>query len=546
MRASDLFVKTLEQEGVTYMFGLPGEENLMLLDSIRTSSIRFILTRHEQAAGFMAATVGKLTGELATCLSTLGPGATNIMTAVAYSQLGGMPVLFITGQKPVKKSKQGHFQVINTVEMMRPLTKLTKQIIHAQVIPSLIRNCVKLAKEERPGAVHLELPEDVAAEKADDILQYVPIYTRRPVAEKKAVERAIAMIEKAKRPLILVGAGANRKRTSNMLTTFIEKTRIPFFTTQMGKGVVDERSEQYLGTAALSENDYLHCAIDKSDLIINVGHDIIEKPPFIMRPTDKRAVIHINFFPAVLDPIYSPQLEVIGDIANTVWQIEQNITPQKTWDFTYFKRIRKHLLQHIANVPSSYPYSPQQIVEAVRNQQKDDDITVLDNGMFKIWFARNYQTRKENTLLLDNVLATMGAGLPCAIAAKLIKPHRNVIAVTGDGGFMMNAQELETALRLKLHITVLVLKDNAYGMIRWKQENMGLTNFGLDFSNPDFVALAQSFGAQGHRVEKIGDLEKLLDFCARQKTVHVIELPVDYTHNKRVLIDELRKKTCEL
>ena len=546
MRASDLFVKTLEQEGVTYMFGLPGEENLMLLDSIRTSSIRFILTRHEQAAGFMAATVGKLTGELATCLSTLGPGATNLMTAVAYSQLGGMPVLFITGQKPVKKSKQGHFQVINTVEMMRPLTKLTKQIIHAQVIPSLIRNCVKLAKEERPGAVHLELPEDVAAEKADDILQYVPIYTRRPVAEKKAVERAIAMIEKAKRPLILVGAGANRKRTSNMLTTFIEKTRIPFFTTQMGKGVVDERSEQYLGTAALSENDYLHCAIDKSDLIINVGHDIIEKPPFIMRPTDKRAVIHINFFPAVLDPIYSPQLEVIGDIANTVWQIEQNITPQKTWDFTYFKRIRKHLLQHIANVPSSYPYSPQQIVEAVRNQQKDDDITVLDNGMFKIWFARNYQTRKENTLLLDNVLATMGAGLPCAIAAKLIKPHRNVIAVTGDGGFMMNAQELETALRLKLHITVLVLKDNAYGMIRWKQENMGLTNFGLDFSNPDFVALAQSFGAQGHRVEKIGDLEKLLDFCARQKTVHVIELPVDYTHNKRVLIDELRKKTCEL
>ena len=546
MRASDLFVKTLEQEGVTYMFGLPGEENLMLLDSIRTSSIRFILTRHEQAAGFMAATVGKLTGELATCLSTLGPGATNLMTAVAYSQLGGMPVLFITGQKPVKKSKQGHFQVINTVEMMRPLTKLTKQIIHAQVIPSLIRNCVKLAKEERPGAVHLELPEDVAAEKADDILQYVPIYTRRPVAEKKAVERAIAMIEKAKRPLILVGAGANRKRTSNMLTTFIEKTRIPFFTTQMGKGVVDERSEQYLGTAALSENDYLHCAIDKSDLIINVGHDIIEKPPFIMRPTDKRAVIHINFFPAVLDPIYSPQLEVIGDIANTVWQIEQNITPQKTWDFTYFKRIRKHLLQHIANVPSSYPYSPQQIVEAVRNQQKDDDITVLDNGMFKIWFARNYQTRKENTLLLDNVLATMGAGLPCAIAAKLIKPHRNVIAVTGDGGFMMNAQELETALRLKLHITVLVLKDNAYGMIRWKQENMGLTNFGLDFSNPDFVALAQSFGAQGHRVEKIGDLEKLLDFRARQKTVHVIELPVDYTHNKRVLIDELRKKTCEL
>lgn len=546
MRASDLFVRTLEQEGVTYMFGLPGEENLMLLDSIRTSSIRFILTRHEQAAGFMAATVGKLTGELATCLSTLGPGATNLMTAVAYSQLGGMPVLFITGQKPVKKSKQGHFQVINTVEMMRPLTKLTKQIIHAQVIPSLIRNCVKLAKEERPGAVHLELPEDVAAEKADDILQYVPIYTRRPVAEKKAVERAITMIEKAKRPLILVGAGANRKRTSNMLTTFIEKTRIPFFTTQMGKGVVDERSEQYLGTAALSENDYLHCAIDKSDLIINVGHDIIEKPPFIMRPTDKRAVIHINFFPAVLDPIYSPQLEVIGDIANTVWQIEQNITPQKTWDFTYFKRIRKHLLQHIANVPFGYPYSPQQIVEAVRNQQKDDDITVLDNGMFKIWFARNYQTRKENTLLLDNALATMGAGLPCAIAAKLIKPHRNVIAVTGDGGFMMSAQELETALRLKLHITVLVLKDNAYGMIRWKQENMGLTNFGLDFSNPDFVALAHAFGAQGYRVEKIGDLEKLLAFCAQQKTVHVIELPVDYTHNKRVLIDELRKKTCEL
>jgi len=324
MKASDLFVKALENEGVEYIFGIPGEENLDLLESIRQSKIRLILTRHEQAAGFMAATYGRLTGKTGVCLATLGPGATNLVTAAAYAQLGGKPMLMITGQKPIKKSKQGQFQILDIVHMMKPLTKFTKQIVSAHLIPSLVRECFRLAEEERPGAVHLEFPEDIAREETGEKPIKRPILypTRRPIAENKAVNKAIEMIEKAKSPIILIGAGANRKRTQNMLKEFIDKTGIPFVNTQMGKGVIDERHPLFLGTAALTENDFIHCAIESADLIINVGHDIIEKPPFVMTREGIK-VIHINFSSANVDELYFPQLEVIGDIANSIWQIKE-------------------------------------------------------------------------------------------------------------------------------------------------------------------------------------------------------------------------------
>lgn len=545
MQAADLFVKALEREGVEYVFGVPGEENLDLLDSLRRSSIKFIITRHEQAAGFMAATVGRLTGKPGVCLSTLGPGATNLMTAVAYAQLGAMPALFITGQKPIRRSKQGHFQIINTVEMMQPLTKSTKQVIEAQLIPAMIREAFKLATEERPGAVHLELPEDIARETVQHSYVFDPTSSRRPLAEAKAIARAVAMIEQAHTPVLLVGAGANRKRISKTLTEFINKTNIPFFATQMGKGVIDERHPQYLGTAALSANDYLHDALAQADLIINVGHDIIEKPPFIMEPGQSTPqVIHLNFSAATPDMIYAPHLEVIGDIANAVWQIGEQLKPSSQWDFTQLLAIKKQMQERFAHMSSqeAYPYTPHQLIAELRAVTADDDIITLDNGMYKIWFARHYPAYQANTLLLDNALATMGAGLPSALAAKILQPEKRVISVCGDGGFLMNSQELETAVRLGLDLVVIILRDDAYGMIQWKQQSMQLADFGLRFGNPDFVAYANAYGATGHRVTEAGQLTSLVQAAWQQGGVHVIDLPINYDDNRKHLLDELSNR----
>lgn len=542
--AAHLLVQALEAEGVAYIFGVPGEENLDVLEAIRTSSIKFVVTRHEQAAGFMAATVGRLTGKPGVCLSTLGPGATNFVTAAAYAQLGGMPMLMITGQKPVKQSKQGHFQIVNTVDIMRPVTKFTKQIISARSIPSLVREVFRVAEDERPGAVHLELPEDIASEEIDmPLLTTTP--TRRPAAEEKAVKGAVELIERAKRPLILVGAGANRKLVSKSLLRFIDKTRIPFFNTQMGKGVIDERHPLYIGTAALSDNDYLHCAIERADLIINVGHDVIEKPPFIMKPGGQ-SVIHINFLGAKVDEVYFPQWEVVGDIGNALWQMTEKMTPQAHWDLAYFLKVKQHLETHIARDGNTdrFPLVPQRIVTDVRRVMPDDGILCLDNGMYKIWFARNYKAYEPNTVLLDNALATMGAGVPSAIAAKMIYPEKKVVALCGDGGFMMNSQELETAVRLKLDLTIVIVNDNGYGMIQWKQQASGFPPFGLSFSNPDFIAYAKSYGIMGQRVERVDDFGEMLQAGIRKPGVHIIEVPIDYSENERVLTQELKAKTC--
>ena len=331
MKASDLFIRTLEAEGVEYIFGIPGEENLDLLDSLSRSTIKLILTRHEQAAGFMAATYGRLTGKAGVCLSTLGPGATNFVTAAAYAQLGAMPMLMITGQKPIKSSKQGHFQIIDAVDMMRPITKYTSQIVSGDNIPSRVREAFRLAEEERPGAVHLELPEDIAAEETDTPVMEAS-KVRRPSADDKSIKQAISLIEEAKRPLLLIGAAANRRLSSRMLRRFVHQTGIPFFATQMGKGVVDESDKLCIGNAALSAGDFLHRAVEAADLIINVGHDVVEKPPFFMTPGGVK-VIHVNFTSAEVDPVYFPQVEVVGDIANSVWRLGNEIRPRADWDF---------------------------------------------------------------------------------------------------------------------------------------------------------------------------------------------------------------------
>ena len=544
IKASDLLVKALENEGVEYIFGIPGEENLDFLDSLRGSSIKLILTRHEQGAGFMAATYGRLTGKPGVCLATLGPGATNFVTPAAYAQLGAMPMLMITGQKPIRESKQGRFQIVDVVDTMKPITKYARQIVDPTNIPSAVREAFRLAMEERPGAVHLELPEDIAREEAPDRVFEV-VGHRRPDADIEAVKEAARMIEAAKMPLLLVGAGANRKETGPALQRFVEKTGIPFFNTQMGKGVLDERSPKYLGTAALSANDFLHCAIDRADLILNVGHDVIEKPPFFMEAGGKK-VIHLNFFPAQVDDVYFPQLNVVGDISQTVDQLTGVIAPVSTWDFSYFEKVRIEVDDHLNKYAEDdrFPMLPQRLVQILREQLRDEDVIALDNGVYKIWFARNYHCHKPNTLLLDNALATMGAGLPSAMAVKLIQPEKKVVAVCGDGGFMMNSQEVETAVRLKLDITVIILNDSSYGMIKWKQEGMGMESFGLDYQNPDFVKYAESYGAHAHRPESDEEFGAILEHCLSSGHVDLIDLRVDYSLNHSILNVLLKEKTC--
>jgi len=546
MKASDLFVKCLEAEGVKLIFGVPGEENLDLLESLRNSSIRFITTRHEQAAVFMAATMGRLTGKAGVALSTLGPGATNLVTGIAHAQLGGMPLLVITGQKPIRKSKQGRFQIIDVIEMMKPLTKMTETIVSADRIPSLVRQAFKLAEAERPGAVHLELPEDIAVENSE-VLPIVPIKVRRSGPDPKAIEQAVGLIVKAKSPVLLIAAGANRKLIRKNLQALIDKTKIPFVTTQMGKGVIDETSDLYLGTTALSAGDYVHCALEQSDCVIVIGHDITEKPPVILI-SQERSVIHINFNESEVDDVYIPTLEVVGDVSHSLWAITENIQMQAHWDFNIFNKFKNKLLAHLQEKKNSeeFPIKPQRLVSTLREVLPADGILALDNGMYKIWIARNYFAREQNTVLLDNALATMGAGLPAAMAAKLVYPNKAVIAVVGDGGFMMSSQELETAKRLGLNLVVLIINDSGYGMIKWKQQGGQMEDFALSFSNPDFVKFAESFGIQGVRIGTVEELAPALMRGLSSPGIFLIDCPIDYSENNLVFNQELKKDLCKI
>jgi acetolactate synthase I/II/III large subunit len=538
-KGSDLLVAALENEGVERIFAIPGEENLDVLESLRASKIKLVLTRHEQAAGFMAATYGRLTGRAGVCLTTLGPGALNLTTSAAYAHLGAMPMVIITGQKAIRSSRQARFQIVDIVTTMRPLTKMATQIVSAQSIPTLVRDAFRVAQQERPGPVHLELPEDIAADQAAaDIIP--PHIVEIPIAPTAAIARAAGMIMDAKRPLVMLGAAASRPQLAEPLSAFVTRAGIPFFTTQMGKGAVNAGSNLYIGTAALSERDWVHEAIDRADLIISIGHDTVEKPPFLMGQSGPQ-VIHIGATPATVEQVYFPQAEIVGDVGASLKAIADRVAG-KLPNASALLGLREGILARLAerSTEDRFPLTPQRIVHDVRQVIPPDGIVTLDNGMYKIWFARNYRTRVANTLLLDNALATMGAGLPSAIAACLIHPDRRVLAVCGDGGFMMNSQELETAMRLKLNLVVLILEDHAYGMIRWKQEVDGFSDFGLNFGNPDFVAYAKSYGAKGSRVGSVSEFSAMLEAAFREGGVHLVVAPVDYSENIRVLVEELR------
>lgn len=540
-KGSDLLVQALESEGVEYIFAIPGEENLDVLNSLRNSKIKLVITRHEQAAGFMAATYGRLTGRAGVCLTTLGPGALNLTTSAAYADLGAMPMVMITGQKAIHTSRQAKFQIVDIVATMRPLTKLATQIVSAQSIPTLVRDAFRVAQQERPGPVHLELPEDVASDEAEAAM--VPAHpVELPVAPSVAIDRAAAMISAAKRPLVMLGAAASRPRLAEPLSLFVRRLGIPFFNTQMGKGAVNAGSNLYMGTAALSERDWIHEAVDQADLIVSIGHDTVEKPPFIMT-TKGPHVVHIGATPATVEQVYFPEAEVIGDVGTSLAALAERLQG-KLPNAGALLPLREKILAKLAerSTEDRFPLTPQRIVHDVREAVPSDGIVTLDNGMYKIWFARNYRTSVANTLLLDNALATMGAGLPSAISAALIHPDKKVLAVCGDGGFMMNSQEMETAVRLGVNIAVVVLEDNAYGMIRWKQQADRFADFGLKFGNPDFVAYARAYGAKGSRVKSAADLLPTLKAALDDKGVHLVVVPVDYSENMRVLVEELPKQ----
>ena len=534
MKASDLFVKILEYRWVKTIYWVPWEENIDLIDSVRKSwKIELILTRNEQTAVFMAATYGRLTWEVWVAIATLWPGATNMVTWVAYANLWGFPVMVITGQKPIKKSKQWFFQIIDVVSMMKPITKFATTIVSGNKIPHILNNAFRYALEERPGAVHIELPEDIAVEEVEDITLEAISKIRRPIIDEKTLKNIISELEKAHSPIILIWAWANRKRITKYLWEFISKYNIPFFTSQMWKWVISEDSKEYLWTAALTTNDYIHKAISKADLILSVWYDPIEKPTHLVWEVWTKT-IHINFFQSDLDNVYDPYLEIVWDIWNTFWQLSQAKIDNSNWDFSeiydikenYEKEISKNILKEITW--ENQIMWPRQLVEDVRGVLRWHDIVALDNGLYKIWFARNYKTHSPNTLLLDNALATMWAWVASWMEAKRIHPEKNVVVVTWDWGLVMNLWDLETVVRLKLDLVVVVLNNSSYGMIKWKQTWAWVPEWWLDFWNPDFVELAKSFGWIWYRVENKNDFKHTLQKALQEKWLKIIDLKFDY------------------
>ncbi len=545
-KGSDLLVEALENEGVDRIFGVPGEENLDVVESLRNSKIELILTRHEQAAAFMAATHGRLTGRPGVCITTLGPGALNLSTGAAYAHLGAMPMIMITGQKAIMTSKQARFQIVDVVASMKPLTKMSRTIVSAATIPTIVRDAFRVAQEERPGPVHLELPEDVAGDLIADVAVVPPHPIELPIAQSSALDRAAQLLIAARRPLLMAGAGASRPQLAAPLSDFVQRTGLPFFNTQMGKGSIAGGSNLYMGTAALSERDYVHLAIDRADVILTIGHDTVEKPPFLMGPGGPK-VIHVGFSAANVEQVFFPHAEVVGDVGPSLALLADRIEGKLNSD-PAFLGLRAKILDRIRDRDdeASFPPTPQRIVRDVRRVMPEDGIVCLDNGMYKIWFARNYRTHVANTLLLDNALATMGAGLPSAMMAAMLHPDRRVLAVCGDGGFMMNSQEMETAVRLRLNLVVLVLDDSAYGMIRWKQAVDNFPDWGLTFGNPDFVRYAEAYGARGRRVESTDELAIALEDSFAAGGVHIVAVPIDYAENMRVLVDELKMRVPEV
>lgn len=552
LKASDLFVRCLEAEGVTHIFGVPGEENADLMMSLMDSSIQFVLCRHEQAAAFIADVYGRLTGKAGVCLATLGPGATNLVTGLADANMDRAPVVAIIGQGSTKRLHKESHQNMDAIAMVKPITKWAQSVVDEETIPEVVRKAFKLAEAEKPGVCVIELPEDVAKQPVKG--KPMNVYkTRRPAADHKAIAQAVDVITHAKRPIILAGNGAVRKRAAKQLRRLAHKTGIPVVNTFMGKGSVPMDDKHCLFTMGLQSKDHINHALDACDVVITVGYDLVEYSPSFWNANQDKAIVHIDFQPAEVDIHYTVAVDVVGDIADALWQINMELERSHAGDLPLFDidrwlRVRQAILDDFAmeKNDTSFPLKPQKILWDVREFLGPEDYLLSDVGAHKMWISRYYQCLTANTCLISNGFCSMGFALPGAIGAKLACPDKKVLAICGDAGFMMNVQDLETAVRLQLNVVYMVWADGEYGLIKWKQQNhFGGRHCKLDFGNPDWELLARAFGMWGKTLTSSDELKPALEEAFRQPGPAIIGVPVDYRENVK-LTERLGKIVCTL
>jgi acetolactate synthase I/II/III large subunit len=532
MKAAELFIKALENEGVEYIFGIPGEENLDVMDALLDSSIRFITTRHEQGAAFMADVYGRLTGRAGVCIGTLGPGATNLITGVADANMDHAPLIAIAGQASTRRLHKESHQVLDLEAMFLPITKYATRILSPEVIPEIVRKAFKVAQTEKTGACFIEFPENIAEMEIDEVPLRVK-HATPPEPDTQHIERAAELISNARNPIILAGNGVVRANACEALAEFAEKLRIPVANTFMAKGVIPFRHPMALGSVGLQSNDYANCGFASADVIICIGYDMVEYHPYLWHPSRDRTIIHIDSTHAEVDAHYSVVLDIVGNIRHSLDRLAALTSPHEGKALRILRdSLISEMNQHRDDI--EFPVKPQKIIWDLRTAMDLEDIVICDVGAHKMWMSRMFRCEYPNTCIISNGFASMGIAVPGAIAAKLAYPERKVVAVTGDAGFLMNSQEIETAMRLHIPVVILIWNDASYGLIEWKQKNeFGRTSH-VEFTNPDFVQYAQSFGAVGVRVEKTEQLMPILREALERDTVTVIDCPVDYQENLKL------------
>ncbi len=536
MKAADLMVQCLEGEGIEYIFGVPGEENADFMISLEQSKqIRFILTRHEQGAAFMAEIYGRLTGNPAGCLGTLGPGATNLITGVADSNMDRAPMLVLTGQGSTKRLHKESHQIMDVVEMFTPVTKWATPIRHADTIPEIVRKAVRIARSEKPGAVHIELPEDLAKDEVN-AAPLAPHRFRRPVVDDKITDQAFELIAAAKKPVIIAGNGCIRRRASKQLRKFCEKTGVGVLSTFMAKGAVDLDADYCLYTIGLGSKDLPTLVIDDADLVITLGFDMVEYHPRLWNPNGDKDIIHADFLPSEIDANYHPKVELIGDLAHTLWMLNERLDAKGVPDYDLAGQadVRRRMTDELevhANDKTEGSIRPQKALSDARKVMGPHDIVLSDVGAHKMWIARHYHCHEPNTCLIPNGFCSMGFALPGAIAASLVHPDRRILGIAGDAGFLMNVQEMETAHRLNSNLVMMVWEDMEYGLIAWKQEAEFGHHTDLAFGNPDWMQLAAAFGWHGHRIDNSADLEAGLEAAFNEDGPSLVVIPIDYREN---------------
>ena len=534
MKAAELLVKCLENENVEYIFGIPGEENIDVMDALLSSSIRFVTTRHEQGAAFMADVYGRLTGRAGVCLATLGPGATNLITGVADANMDRAPLVAIAGQGSMMRMHKESHQILDLDDLFSPITKYTAQIRDAGIVPEIVRKAFKVSQTEKPGAAFIDFPENIAEAEAGPNRKPIKVQVAYVSSAPDAkIEQAAKVISEAKAPVILAGNGVIRQGAADALVSFAEVLRIPVANTFMAKGVMPFSNPLSLGTIGMKAPDLPWFAFEQADVVIAVGYDMVEYHPEMWNPNGDKIIVNIDALPAEVDERYIVGVGVLGDLSRSLRAIALKAKPQAA---VSFKALRQAITEDRAEFAedTGFPVKPQKIVWDLREALAPQDIVISDVGAHKMWMSRMYRAEQPNTCIISNGFAAMGIAVPGAIAARLAYPDRKVVAVTGDAGFMMNSQENETALRLKTPIVILIWSDSEYGLITWHQ----LRHFGrpshIAFNNPDFVKYAESFGAKGYRVEKAQDLLPTLKQALADDTVVIIDCPVDYSENMKL------------